>query len=243
MKLAIVQFRPVVGDVEGNIQSHITLIQNAAKLGAEFVLFPELSLTGYEPGLATSLSLEVGDSKLHSIQNVCNEMNAVAVAGVPLKTDSLPEITAFIFQPNQKIELYSKQFLHEDELPFFRPGKNHEFTILSNPKIALAICYELSIKEHSQNAFSAGAEIYLASVAKTGEGMVTASEHLKDIANRNSAFVLCSNSVGLQDGVVCGGGSAIWGPTGQLLAKLNFEEEGLLVLDTKTSETLTHLSL
>ena len=47
LNLALAQINTVLGDVEKNLQKHLTLIDQARQNGADLLLFPELSLTGY----------------------------------------------------------------------------------------------------------------------------------------------------------------------------------------------------
>ena len=49
MKIAIAQINPTVGDLTGNAQRILNAAQQAAKLGADLLLTPELSLCGYPP--------------------------------------------------------------------------------------------------------------------------------------------------------------------------------------------------
>jgi len=151
-----------------------------------------------------------------------------------MKTNGLPEISAFLFRPFQKAGYYSKKHLHEDERPFFRPGTNSCSVIMDDPKVALAICYELSVEEHCRNAFAQGAAIYAASVAKTDDGTNKANDRLSGIAKSHSAMALYCNSVGKQDAFIAAGRSAVWGSDGNLLGSLNDQEEGILVVDAST---------
>src|SRR5437870_5736399 len=59
--IAIVQTCPLAGDVQANLDEHIRLARLAATEGALIVVFPELSLTGYEPALAESLAFSECD--------------------------------------------------------------------------------------------------------------------------------------------------------------------------------------
>jgi hypothetical protein len=54
--IAVAQTCPVRGDVETNLAQHLRLTALAASEGAQVVVFPELSLTGYEIGLAERLA-------------------------------------------------------------------------------------------------------------------------------------------------------------------------------------------
>ena len=55
MKLCAAQIKPINGDIEANIEKHKKLIDLAIANGADIIIFPELSITGYEPAVATGL--------------------------------------------------------------------------------------------------------------------------------------------------------------------------------------------
>lgn len=57
MKLCAVQLASLKGEVSANLQRHLACIEQAAALGAEPVVFPELSLTGYEPTVARQAAM------------------------------------------------------------------------------------------------------------------------------------------------------------------------------------------
>lgn len=57
MKLCAVQLASLKGEVSANLQRHLACIEQAAALGAELVVFPELSLTGYEPTVARQAAM------------------------------------------------------------------------------------------------------------------------------------------------------------------------------------------
>jgi len=99
----------------------------------------------------------------------------------------------------------------------------------------LAICYELSVAEHTKCAINSGAKVYVASVAKTAVGMEKSVEILSKLAKEHSMTVLIANCVGQCEDFVGSGKSAAWSPEG-LLKQLDDETEGVLVVDTKTHE-------
>lgn len=114
------------------------------------------------------------------------------------------------------------------------------FTGLIGPKrnIALAICYEISVPEHSENAYNSGAEIYIASVAKSADGVEKAVKNLTNIAKQYSMTVLMSNCLGPCDGFESGGKTSIWNNKGLLMGQLNDAAEGILLIDTDTQELI-----
>ena len=241
MKIAVAQLRPTVGPVEQNIDLHLSLVDLGVHQGANLIIFPELSLTGYEPSLAAELARSVHDSCLTEFQNVCDKNNLAVGVGLPLRTNTLPHISTLIFRPNSSPHVYSKRHLHEDEKPFFSHGNEVDSTIHEAPKISLAICYELSIPEHAEMAFTGGATAYIASVAKTERGVKQASDRLSELANQHSALVMMSNCVGILDGTKCTGSSTIWGRNGAMLARLDSSSNGVIVVDFDTEDTVTDM--
>jgi predicted amidohydrolase len=128
--------------------------------------------------------------------------------------------------------------LHPDEEEFFIGGQSFVGLIGNKKNIAPAICYELSVPEHSENAFKNGAEIYIASVVKSVKAVDKALTTLSDIANKYSMTVLMSNCVGQSGGYECAGKTSIWNNKGLLAGQLNDINEGILIIDTDTQELI-----
>ncbi|WP_323758272.1 carbon-nitrogen hydrolase family protein [Roseivirga sp.] len=237
MKICVAQTKPIPGNIDINIHQHLKIIDLGVSQGVKLIVFPELSLTGYEPSLAKSLAIEKEDVRLEVFQNISDKKNIAIGVGVPMKTAKGITISMLIFQPNQPIQVYSKGYLHADEVPYFQAGDNSLSLKIENYKIALAICYEISIPEHSENAFKCGAEIYITSVAKFRSGVNKAKAELANIASIYSMNVLMANCIGMSDGGECAGETAIWNKDGDMISELDDINEGLLILDTTTQTT------
>ncbi len=241
MKICIAQTKPVKGNVEANVEHHQTFISLAVSAAAELIIFPELSLTGYEPTLAKALATCQDDTRFDVLQQVSNANGISIGTGAPIKMEEGICIGMIFFQPFAGRQTYFKKYLHADEEPFFIGGKDFYGSIGDNTKIALAICYEISIPEHSANAYKNGAEIYIASVVKTAKGVEKAIETLSAIANQYSMTVLMANAVGEADGTEIGGKSSVWNNKGLLQGQLSATTEGLMVFDTQTGEITEQL--
>jgi predicted amidohydrolase len=237
MKICIAQTSAVKGDIEANLVNHKKTIELAASHGAKMIIFPELSLTGYEPELANGLATNKDDGRFNELQHVSDEKNIVIGAGIPVKSDKDVLIGMIILRPLQPRQTYFKQYLHPDEEPWFIKGPFQEVLEVKD-HIALAICYEISVSEHTQRAYENGAKIYIASVAKTVEGMEKAFGTLAATAKKYSMVVLVSNCVGECEGKKAGGRSAIWNDKGILLEQLNDKDEGIMIFDTNTMEII-----
>jgi predicted amidohydrolase len=236
MKICVAQTKPFKGDIERNIISHTKLINLAASHGAALIVFPELSITGYEPSLAKKLAIHPDDSRFDNFQKLSNSNQIAIGVGVPTKNKLGICISMLIFQPNKDRQIYSKKYLHLDEEPFFVSGENIDFIEIDKTKISFSICYELSIPQHSENAFQSGANIYIASVAKTAIGVENANKTLSAIAKKHKSLVLMSNCVGFCDDFESAGKSTIWNKNGKLLAQMDEQSEGILIFDTETEQ-------
>jgi predicted amidohydrolase len=238
MKISVAQNRPVIGDINANITSHKKLIELAAVNGASLVVFPELSLSGYEPKFSAQVATTVDDPRFNELQALSNEHNIVIGAGMPIKNGQAITITMIIFRPNQQATTYSKKFLHEDEEPFFVSGDNFSSFVINNTKIALAICYEISVPEHARAAASTNPVVYVASAAKFKRHMESTIATLSKTAKDYSMIAMMSNCLGVCDGEECVGSSFVVDEDGKLLDQLDDKREGVLIFDLDTKMTV-----
>jgi predicted amidohydrolase len=238
VRICVAQTRPVKGDVQSNIDNHKELIDLAVSNEADIVIFPELSLTGYEPELSKELATDRGDGRFDVFQNLSDTKEITIGVGIPTKHHTNICISMVLFHPRTPRQIYSKKYLHPDEEDYFVSGQNSTGLIRNITSVALAICYELSVPEHSENASKSGAEVYIASVAKSADGVEKAVKSLSDIATRYSMTVLMSNCIGECDGIECGGKTSIWNNKGLLVGQLNDTDEGILIIDTDTQELI-----
>lgn len=167
MRIGAVQTRPFKGDVRANVARHKQFIELAVENGADGVFFPELSLTGYEPTLASELAVRSLETTLSELQRISDTKRITVGVGLPTSSDGEVCISLAVLQPNMPTQIYSKHYLHPDEEPFFVPGRNIATIMIHDAKIAPAICYEISIQKHAARASAEGAAIYIASVANS----------------------------------------------------------------------------
>jgi len=234
MKICVSQIRPIKGDIEKNILLHQEFIKQAVLSKTDFILFPELSLTGYEPSLANDLATAPDDVRFDLFQKI-SDADAISIGvGVPLKAEKGITISMLVFQPNKTRQVYSKQHLHSDELPYFVEGNGQLFISEKKDVIMPAICYESLLPEHAAKAKERGATVYMASVAKSAKGVEKAYGHYPEIAREYSMMVCMSNSIGPSDNFIGAGQSAVWSKEGKLLGQLDRENEGILIFDTAT---------
>ena len=241
MNIAVAQIKPVKGDILVNIQKHLKFIELASTLDANSIFFPELSLTGYEPELAKDLATTKDDDRFDPLQKISNLKKMTIGVGIPTKTKSGIQISMIVFQPDRQRIAYSKQQLHQDEFPYFENGNEQVIIEIENQKIIPAICYESLQTEHAEKANKLGGEFYVASVAKSKNGVEKAFMHYPIVAEKYSMPVLMSNCIGECDNFVSAGSSAVWDKEGELVAQFDNQKEGILVFNTETEKAKKQL--
>ena len=240
MRISAVQVQPDTGNIKSNIVKHLTFIDAAVEQGAHLVFFPELSLTGYEPELAQSLAINCMDSRLEVFQHRSDQYNVIIGVGLPLATELGIQIGMVWFFPEAPRRRYAKQQLHADELPYFVAGEKQLVIETPAGKAIPAICYESLQPDHASAAAALKAGIYLASVAKPAGGLAKGMLHYPMIAKRHNMYVVMADSVGPCDNFVSVGQSAAWNDKGDLLAQMDSQSEGLLIVDTVSGKTAIH---
>lgn len=231
MKIALAQIKPIKGQLDQNIILHQRCIEKASVQGADLIVFPELSLTAYEPRLAQELALDFQDQRLDIFQGQSDKHQITIGLGIPMKAPNGIHISQIFFKPNQPRQAYSKQYLHSDEQPYFIPGTKSLLLTIKNQKIAPAICYESLLEAHIAQANKMGATIYIASVAKPEEGISKAFQHFPLMAKKYKMPILMVNSIGYCDNFESAGHTTVWDQSGTLVEQLDHTSEGILVFD------------
>jgi predicted amidohydrolase len=240
MKISIAQIEAIKGDIEKNLDKHLQFIEAASSGQSDLIMFPELSLTGYEPELAKELATHSMDDRLTPLQKISDEKNIIIGAGLPTYDNNNLFISMIIFQPGKERITYSKQYLYPTEKDIFTPGNIPCIIPLDKANIiAPAICYELSNKEHAAYAYKMNATIYIASVLNSVNGVDADIEKLSNTASTYKMTTFMSNYIGESGGYECAGKSSIWNTEGELIAQLDNRTEGILTYNTldKSVET------
>lgn len=234
MILAAAQTKPIRGDIKANLFDHYRLIELAVKNRAQLIVFPEMSITGYEREHAQKLVFTKDDSRLDSLKRLAVENNIFIVAGAPVQMASELFIGEFIMAPDNTVSIYTKQFLHEGEDEFFQSSFDHNPMItIENQKIAFAICADIDNPLHPENARKKEAAIYIPSIFFSPNGIPNAYRNLQNYAQKHQLNILMSNFSGESWGSPSAGQSAFWNNKGELVGQMNDSDSGLLIVESK----------
>lgn len=229
MIVASAQTIPVKGDVNKNIKNHIVLINQAQQKDVDLIVFPELSLTGYEPELAKSLAFSESDDRLKPLLEKAEENKMIIIVGAPYCVNDSLHIASFILYPNKQIAIYTKRYLHPGEEKFFEPKQLDPQIKLNGQVASLAICADINNPVHPENAYKKGADIYLAGVCWTTNGYEKDIVLLKEYAKKYNMLIVMSNFGGDSGGYEAAGGSVILSKEGMLISLVEGKREGLAI--------------
>jgi predicted amidohydrolase len=245
--VAVAQTCPVRGDVQANLEEHVRLARVAAAEGAQVVVFPELSLTGYELDLADALAFSGDDPRLSPLLDASSFQSVTLVVGAPVRIGPRLHIGAFILSPDRTTDVYTKHYLGAfppsarcdgtvppAEATVFLPGDRNPLLRLGDNIAAVAVCADIGRASHPQQAADRGARSYLASmfvIPSEYEGEIA---KLRGYAVQHSLMVAFANFGGPSGGLASGGRSAIWSEAGELLVQLPAEGAGVgVVMETQ----------
>ena len=234
MILASAQTRPKRGNILENLDDHYRLVEIASDKGADLIVFPEMSITGYEREQAYLLAFSSNDIRLDKLTRLAVDNKIIVIAGAPILLNSDLFIGGFILLPDSSVKIYTKQFLHPGEEKYYKSSFDFNPIIeLENERISLAICADIDNHLHAENAGKVESSIYIPSIFFSPDGIPSAHNLLGSYARKYSMNVLMSNFCGESWGQPAGGRSAFWNNNGGLIVEMNNSSSGLLLVEKR----------
>ena len=222
---------PVIrGAVADNLATHLSYIEQAAQHGANVIVFPELSLIGYEPDLLAPLAMSADADVFETLCTAATAHNMVVIAGCPLANDGgKPRIGAVICFPDGERAFYAKQYLHDGEAAYCSAGHEDYLFTVNGVRMALAVCADFAHPAHAEAAAAQQAQVYLVSALISEVGYETDAQLLAGIAQRHRLPVLLSNHISRTGGWQTCGKSGAWNAQGEPLIAAKGTEACLVI--------------
>jgi len=239
IRLALAQISSKRENKEENLIKFENMTKKAREQGADLVIFPELSLTGYVVrDQIYELAESVPGPSVQRMEGVAKKTGLHIIFGIPElseKTRATIFNTAVLIGPKGFIGKYRKMYLptHSvfEEKRHFRPG--YQAAAFDTPigKIGLCICYDVFFPEVTRLVRLAGAQLIVCisaspAVRRSYFEILTAARALE-----NTAFLAYVNLVGVEDGLQFWGGSRVIAPTGDVIVKAKYDEEDFVLCD------------
>ncbi|MFE4635752.1 carbon-nitrogen hydrolase family protein [Streptomyces sp. NPDC056773] len=234
MKIAAAQLSCVPADLSANAVRAAALAVRAREEGAGLVVFPELTLTGYElDAIGADPGLWLADAEDPRLDPVRSAGIATAV-NVALRTDGpRPVIATLVHDADgAHVTTYAKQHLFQQEREVFAAGTVPGRFELGGIGFSLGICFDNHFADVPGAGAAAGCRVHLASsLYGTGDGIAERAAVHSGIARDFGMYVALANHVGPAGAWTGCGGAAVWAPGGALLAEADAHTPSVAVAE------------
>ena len=246
LTLALAQINTRLGDVGANLEKHLAVIGEARAQGADLLLFPELSLTGYVlQDLTPTVALQPGpdDPAFRALLDASADIDLL-VGFVEADRRQRFYIAAAYLSQRQIVHIHRKVYLPTyglfDEGRFFAWGDRVQAFETRFGRSGVLICEDFWHASPPYLLWLDGADLLLFVSASPGRGL-QAGERLESArwveqinrayASLFTAFVAHTNRVGFEDGLNFWGGATVFDPDGHQLARGPYHEEALTLAE------------
>ena len=237
-RIALCQSNLPVGDIDGNVERLRERIDAAQKKGAELVIFPELSLSGYPPEdlLLKPSFVERSRAAVHELATDIHDL--VVLVGCPYPDGDLYNAAA-VLANGKVVTIYRKQYLPNyavfDEQRYFTSGDQAIVIDINGNRIGLTICEDIwhSGGPAQWEAIDGEAQLIVnlsASPYHRTKGLERERMFATRCIDYRCFFAFC-NAIGGQDELVFDGHSVVVNPNGEVIARGQQFKEELVVVD------------
>jgi len=238
LRIALAQINLLVGDIAGNAAQVIDCaIRARDALGAQLVVFPELTLTGYPPE-DLLLRPELHTRVLRALTDITRRVHGIDVLlGYPRQAPGGLYNAASVLRDGAIIATYHKQHLPNysvfDEKRYFVPGNAPCVVDVQGVPVGVTICEDVWQPGPVRQATDAGARLLIninASPYHAGKGRER-EEVVRQRVEETGVPVVYLNLVGGQDELVFDGESFVMDAHGHVTQRAPAFAADLYVVD------------
>jgi predicted amidohydrolase len=223
IRIAAAQPACIPGDPGGNALVHAEAVQAA---GSRVVVFPELSLTGYE---LDADPIRCDDPALTPIVGACTATGSVALVGAVVAEAEHRFIAMLAVDATGVRVVYRKTWLGGGEPQRFRAGDGPTVLEIDGWRFGLGICKDTGAAQHIAGTAALRVDAYLAGLVHRPEELPEQEARAVVIARTCRSFVVFASFAGPTGDVYTetAGCSAIWSPGGLAIARTGPEVGGI----------------
>jgi predicted amidohydrolase len=211
-------------DVAANALIHADAIRSAA---ARVVVFPELSITGYE---LDAEAIDADDPRLTAVVAACAETASLALLGAPAAGSGGRSHIAMLAADGSGVSVaYRKIWLGGAEPEHFEAGEAPAVLEVDGWRLGLAICKDTGVPEHAAATAALGMDAYVAGMLESAEDAHVLDERARRVAGEHGVPIVIASFAGSTGGGFdsAAGRSGIWGPDGLEIARAGPEPDDL----------------
>ena len=244
VKVGLAQIYPKVGDVKANLQKHLDTIEQASQQGVELIIFPELSMTGYQvQDLVPEVAIRptADDPIFYAMLQASQQMDIV-FGFVHEDTRQRFYTAAAYLSKGVCLHIHHKIYLPTyamfDEGRYFDQGEHARAFDTRFGRVGMLICEDFWHMSPAYLLWQDGADILIFHSASPSRGL-DAGDRLSgsrwvELVNQAygsmfTNYVIHCNRVGFEDGKNFWGGSSIVDPDGEFVVHAPYFDEALVV--------------
>jgi len=235
LNVAVVQMQPELTKMEANVGK---MADSIAKIATEqpvdIIVFPELSVTGYEGGPRfAQMAQRVPGAVTNILGQHATEFGVYVLIGMAVKekVETVMYNSAVLIGPDGEVAGdYRKLHLPAEERLVFRPGFKIAPIETEVGNLGILMGWDLAFPEVARSLALDGADVLLAPLAWQARDMDMLRVLLSARAYENDIYVVAANRIGEEPSYAFGGHSAVISPGGHVLAALEEPEEGYIVV-------------
>jgi omega-amidase len=237
MKIAVAQISCSLGDPERNLSKVRDFSRAAKDAGAELIVFPEMTDTGYSMPVIQKHAAEWNSGFVPAVEEIARQLSIAIVSGVSERDGSsiynsqiLVDAKGDIVAKYRKTHLYAVAPVEEQTC--FAPGDAFASFALGDLRFGFSICYDLRFPElYRKLVTEKNVDAFIISSAWPFPRV----EHFRVLAQaraiENQSYVISSNRVGGDGDLWFCGSSSIIDPRGVIMAAASADREELIYAD------------
>jgi predicted amidohydrolase len=242
LTVGLAQIDPALGDRDRNLERHHEWVRQATAAGADLLVFPELSLTGYFlKDLVPDSAIRLDDPVMKELAALSTDLDVVLGAVIE-DPDHRYFNSSLYFSRGELVHLHRKVYLPTygmfDEQRYFAPGDRFRSFKTGYGRTGMLVCEDIWHLSSAYILSLEGVDMIICPSSSPGRG-ITTDERLgtaesyrllcRTYAQFLTAFFLYCNRVGFEDGANFWGGSMVIGPNGDIIAEQQDADEALVL--------------
>ena len=246
LTLALAQMNTHLGNLQANLEKHLSLVDEARSNGADLLIFPELSLTGYglQDLVPTVACRPAADDPIFAPLLAASQALDLVVGFVDEDARHRFYISAAYLSCGEVVHVHHKVYLPTyglfDEGRFFAWGDSVRAFDTRFGRAGVLICEDFWHASPPYLLWLDGADLLWFTSASPGRGLNANPqlesarwvEHINQAyASLFTSFVAHTNRVGYEDGLNFWGGATVFDPNGELVAHGPYQEEALTLAE------------
>jgi NAD+ synthase (glutamine-hydrolysing) len=242
LTVGLAQIDPALGDRTRNLERHREWVERATQAGADLLVFPELSLTGYFlKDLVPESAIPLEGAVMDELRTLSRGLDVVLGAVIE-EPDHRYFNASLYFSRGELVHLHRKVYLPTygmfDEQRYFAPGNRFRSFKTGFGRAGMLVCEDIWHLSSAYILSLEGVDMIICPSSSPGRG-ITTDERLgtaesyrlvcRTYAQFLTTYFLYCNRVGYEDGANFWGGSMVIGPNGDIFAQQENADEALVL--------------